>query len=204
MDQDAKRITFWARVRRATTRDHALNRARRHDHPDLRDVEARIDGFLREPPSIQALAIGSIVERIERAQPGLRGGGFSFASSAFASGGALIVTFGVAVLSGFLAALASYPDDAGHFRESDVDAFGVVVSTVTTTIICVVAVLLLVGLGTYIWQRDTDMRRAVRVAWLRLYEDALANRGATKRSVKVGRLTLRLRFRPSPRNGAAG
>lgn len=70
--------------------------------------------------------------------------------------------------------VASTNPETGAISGVDSESVGAFMRTVLLILFIVAAVMLLVGLTMWTWQRDNDRARAVRVAWLRLYESALA------------------------------
>lgn len=193
-----------ARIRRALFPDAELAHSLTHIHLDLRESGQRVEAFLNEPKQVQSLVLARLSERVERLSPGLRVGGLSFIATALTSGGVLIATFGIALFSGMLGALVASVDATGHFDAADGEVLQQFLRGSMFTVVGVVAVLALIGWGVYWWQRTHDDSRAISVAWLRLYEEALVTRPATTAPPTAGWRRLLLPLRPRRRSAGAG
>lgn len=203
MDQGKPKSDRWAKLRRGLARDPELRLAGRHVHPDLLDVTARLDAYRRERSAVRSLVIALLMQRVDEKQPGLRAGGLAVIAGALTTGGVLIATFGIALLSGVLGLLTASVDPDGRVRSADAAVLQQFVTGTTATVFIVVMALAFLGWWVYSWQRGSDRARAVEVAWLALYrEQELLIRPGRKAPPTAGWPARRLQLRLLRRSAA--
>lgn len=188
MNQETK--TFRRRVRDAIAGDPVVHEARRHLHHDMTDVSRRRTEFLAGAEPVRALVLAELTREIELRQPGLRAGGFALIVGAVTTAAVIVGSFSAGILSSFLEAASGLVD----YGPRDAVALSSMVSGTILTAAVAIAVLLILGVYFYVWQRATDQRRAVLLAWRELYLGAI--RLETRELPKASWLARLLRSRP--------
>lgn len=171
--------------------DPHLAEARKHLHLELLDIPERVSAFVSADAQTRATVIAMLARRIEEYQPGTRVVGLAaLVNGILAVGGMVVTVLAVVIAGAFGLLVASTNPETGMISGVDSESISSFTRVVLTVFAVVAGVMLFVGVAMWIWQRDNDRARAVRVAWLRLYEAALASGDASVRRGGVLRRAL--------------
>lgn len=174
--QDEKVPSLARRVREALRMERSdphLKEARRHLHPDLREVPGRVSRYLETDVRTRAIVVALLVRQIENHQPGARAGGLAIISNGLATAATIVVTITSVVVAGAFGLLAASTDPAtGAIAGVTTESISAFVRPVLWVVLAAAVAVAIVGWIVWNFQRTADQMRATSLAWLSLYESA--------------------------------
>lgn len=176
-DQDDMKRGWRRRVRdalRTERSDPHLKEARRHLHLDLLDIPERVRQYAGADSQVQATVIALLVRRIEEGQPGARAGGLAMIGNGLVAAATIVITVTSVIVAGFFGIAAAATDsETGSIAGVTTDGVSAFATPVIWIVFGALVVVLFIGWAVWNFQHANDQARAVRLAWLSLFESAL-------------------------------